>query len=226
MAGNSSSGNHVPDGYAVQSGIALRPHVLTATTKALLKALKPSLREDGLEAVVLADRSHWVFDADSTLSDTTNNLVLTPDSGNGRWLRTDQAVILKLPCSYATADAAVLFTVPEGFVLLPAGMPYWEVTTAFAGGSSSAIGIASSRTGFTAAGAVLGGAAGNVEADLAAGVKAGTIGTGFDSLAEIKAGVFVEGDTFTFERITSVFTSGAGYVCIPVLVCHDSPATP
>lgn len=225
MAGNSQSGNHVPDGYAVQSGIALRPHVLSATTKTLLKALPASLREEGLEALVLEDRSRWVFDADSTLSDATNNLVLTPDAGSGRWIRVDSSFVMKLPFSYATADGATLFTVPEGFALRPSGLPYWEVTAAFAGGSSSAIGIASSRTGFTAAGAVLGGAAGDVEADLTAGIKAGTIGTGFDTIAEQHAGLFEEGDTFTFERITSVFTSGSGYVCIPVNVAV-APATP
>lgn len=205
--------------------VSLFHNVISAATIAALKAVPANLRHTGLEATVRADRSRWVFDASSSLSDTTNNLVLTPDAGSGRWIRVDSSFVMKLPFSYATADGATLFTVPEGFALRPSGLPYWEVTAAFAGGSSSAIGIASSRTGFTAAGAVLGGAAGDVEATLVAGIAAGTIGTGFDSLAEIQAGLFEEGDTFTFERITSVFTSGSGYVCIPVNVAV-APATP
>lgn len=199
--------------------------LFAASTRATLKAVPSDLRYEGAQATVLSDRSRWVFSTAAVVADTSENLVLTPDVGSGRWMRADQSFVMKLAIGFALADGAVIHTVPEGFAIRPTGLPYWEVTEAWTGGSGSAIGIASSRTGFTAAGAVLGGAAGDVLATLVAGIVAGTIGTGFDTPAEVAAGLFEEGDTFTFERITSVFTAGAGFACIPVAIA-TAPATP
>jgi hypothetical protein len=83
---------------------------------------------------------------------------------------------------------------------------YWEVTTGFTGGSSSAIGISSSNsTGHTTKGDLLGGSGGDVAATLVAGYPSGTIG------ADIAAGLMmVAADTVRFDRITSAFTAGAG----------------
>lgn len=224
--GHDSTGQWVKEARTAQSGVILRPHGgFAVSTKTALKAIPKDLRQQGIEVIVLADRSRWVFIAASALADTSENLVITPNVGTGRWLRADQAFVAKLPIAFGLADNAVIHTVPEGFALRPAGMPYWENTVAWTGGSSSSIGISSSRTGFTADGAVLGGAAGDVAATLVAGIRPGTVGVGFDSLAEIQAGLFVEGDTFIYNEITSAFTAGEGFVCIPVALAA-APLTP
>jgi hypothetical protein len=200
--------------------------VATRATRAAVKAIAAANRFDGMLVTVLTDNSMWRFNAASTLADdTAQELALEPDAGTGCWIRADKAFVMQLPVAFGRADGDTIETILEGFALRLAALPYWEVTTSWAGGSSSAIGIASNKTGYTAAGAVLGGAAGDVAATLDAGVAAGTIGTGFDSLAELQAALFVEGDTFTYEEITSAFTAGAGFVCIPVVVAL-SPATP
>ncbi|NUP08447.1 MAG: hypothetical protein HOW73_20550 [Polyangiaceae bacterium] len=125
-------------------------------------------------------------------------------------------VDLAFPIAFGTADGAVLGTVPTGCALLVL-RGFWEVTTAFSGGSSSAIGLASSQAPHTTAGDLLGGASGNVEADLTAGIKEGTVG------ADQAAGILlVAGATITFERITSAFTAGAGYAHLVCVVIKPS----
>lgn len=126
----------------------------------------------------------------------------------GRWLAVPgQMVDLALACAYTTADAATLYTMPTGANLrLAPG--YWEVTTGFTGGSSSAIGLSSDQTGHTTKGDLLGGSGGDVTATLgtAADYIEGTIG------ADIAAGVILKaGKLVRFDRITSVFTAGAGF---------------
>jgi hypothetical protein len=64
---------------------------------------------------------------------------------------------VKLAISSATADGAVLWTVPAGHRVRIVHA-HWHVTTAFAGGSSSAIGIDSSNAAYNTAGDILGGA--------------------------------------------------------------------
>ena len=139
-------------------------------------------------------------------------LVATPAAAPsaGRWLRCPGAVDLALPIAFGTADGAVLLTIPTGarFKLESA---HWEVTTGFTGGSSSAIGVASSLN--ATAGDILGGAGGDVTATLGtAGIKTGTIGAIMDTDAELHAQMYVAASNFTFERVTSAFTAGAGYV--------------
>lgn len=149
-----------------------------------------------------------------------DQLVIIPDDRNvavdtdlaaslaGRWLAVPgQMVDLALACTYATADAATLYTMPVGanMRLVPG---YWEVTTGFTGGSSSAIGLSSDQTGHTTKGDLLGGSGGDVTATLgsAADYIEGTIG------ADIAAGVILKaGKLVRFDRITSVYTAGAGY---------------
>lgn len=122
---------------------------------------------------------------------------------------------LKLPIAFGTADAAILFTVPtltNGAAALQIDSLYWEITTSFTGGASSAIGVSSSNTNFSTKGDLLGGASGDVAATLVStGVtyKGGTLGTKFGSNGKI---MLIAGDTIRFDRITSAFTAGAGYV--------------
>lgn len=181
----------------------------TPANAAALTALTASQRADGMMAM-LDDGTKWRFDAASTAADTSGNLVLTPDAGTGRWMRADNFVDIKLAVGFATADAAVLFTVPVGFRLRPTH-PFWEVTTAFTGGSSSAIGLSSSHAAASTKGDLLGGASGDVLAGLTAGLK-GTVGT---SIADGSTIALVAADTILFDRITSVFTAGAGFAHVP-----------
>lgn len=120
---------------------------------------------------------------------------------------------IKVPVDFSTADTAVLFTIPTRSRVLAA---YWEVTTPFTGGASSAIGVSSSQSPYTAKGSVHGGAAGDVAATLVAGVMQGTQGTAVTSGAKV---VMLEaGATLRFDRVTSAFTAGAGYVHIELMV--------
>lgn len=130
-------------------------------------------------------------------------------AADGTWSRNISAnFALKLAVAYTTADAAVLLTVPTGKRLLLERI-FWEVITGFSGGSSSAIGLSSSQTGYTTKGDLLGGASGDVAATLVAGVKGGTLGADFGSNGII---LLEPASTIRFDRITSVFTAGAGYV--------------
>lgn len=116
---------------------------------------------------------------------------------------------LKLAVGFATADLAVLFTVPADKRVLLEQL-FWEIVTGFTGGTSSAIGISSSRSPHNTAGDLLGGASGDVAAALVAGVTQGTIGASFS--AAPKTVVLEAGDTILYNRITSAFAAGAGYV--------------
>jgi hypothetical protein len=215
------------DGVAVQAGSAVTGPTgasggLSAgsvATKAAVKAVSAANRFDGMMLMVRADGSLWRFAATSVLQDDeAQELVLEPDASTGAWLRMDKAAILRLPIAFGDADHDAILTVPAGFVMRLIGLPFWEITTGFAGGSSSAIGIATDITGYDTAGDILGGAAGDVAATLVAGIIPGTIGPKLDTEAERQALVFQGGDLVTYEEITSAFTSGAGFVCLPVAI--------
>ena len=124
---------------------------------------------------------------------------------------------LKLPFTFATADAAVLLTIPtitNGAVGLQIDSLFWEITTSFTGGASSAIGISSTNANYNTKGDLLGGASGDVAATLVSTgltYKGGTIGAKFGSNGKV---VLVAGDVIRFDRITSAFTAGAGFVHI------------
>lgn len=128
------------------------------------------------------------------------------------------AGVLKLPISYSTADNEVLFTVPDGHHLR-VNRAWWNVQTQFSGGSSSAIGASSSNSSYSTAGDIIGGASGDVSATLATGQKGGTIGAKFGSNGVV---VLAPGDTIKFNRITSAFTAGAGYLMVEVVEVGDA----
>ncbi len=127
---------------------------------------------------------------------------------------------LKLPISFNTADGAVLFTVPAGH-FLRVNRSYWNVQSAFTGGSSSTIGLSSSNAAYATKGDVLGGAAGDAQAALGAGIRGGTLGAKFASNGVI---LLSPGDTIRFDRITSAFTAGSGYAMVEVVEVGDGLA--
>ena len=134
----------------------------------------------------------------------------------GNWVRNGGEIwYLRLPISYATADAEVLYTVPTGMTISFSGC-FWEVTTAWTGGSSSAIGISSSLAPHDTAGDIHGGASGDVLATLTVGFKRGTLGVSFS--AAPNCCVLTAGATVKFNRITSAFTAGAGFIHLPGVV--------
>ena len=190
-------------------GAALKASVATLTA---LKALEDGgpARVHGNEVLVDADGSRFYFHATSTLTGD-DVLVATPADAPtaGRWLRCAGFVDLALPFTYATADGATLLTVPTG-ARLQLVSAHWEITADMTGGSSSAIGVDSSVD--TTAGDILGGASGDVAATLVAGVNAGTIGAKMDTDTELHGQILPAAATIRFQRITSAFTAGSGYV--------------
>jgi hypothetical protein len=121
------------------------------------------------------------------------------------------AVHIKAPIAYTTANNAVLYTLPARMKI---NQLFWEVTTTFAGGTNSAIGVSSDTAPDETAGDLLGGGSGDVAATLVstgAVGKGGTIGASFGSNGVV---VLPAGAVIRFNRITSIFTSGAGFVHI------------
>ena len=198
-----------------ESGVAKAASVATMTALKALAAGGPA-RVHGNEVVVDADGSRWRFHSTSTLTGDDVFVATPADSPTaGRWLRATGAVRLSLPITYATADAAVLATLPTGSELKISDL-HWEITADFTGGSSSAIGVSSAKTGFSTKGDLLGGASGDVAATITAALSpaAGTAGAKMDTLAEVRAAIFKAADTIRFDRITSAFTAGTGNVIV------------
>jgi hypothetical protein len=197
-------------GTSFSSGVA---------TKAALSAIVAASRFDGMLTMVRADGSMWRFVAASTASeDEGQELVIEPDAGTGRWVTADKFKVLRLPVDFSMSDGDAILTVPADIVLRLAAFPFWDVTTGFTGGSSSAIGVSTSVTGYETGGDILGGAAGDVAATLVAGVAAGTLGGELDDNVGFQALALVEADELQFDAITDAFTAGAGFACIPVAI--------
>lgn len=203
-------GGH-PEAYDANGAQLMAVQGITApvATLAALKALGTTQRSNGTFSQVLADGSKWRFASASTLTGD-DLLVVTPTDAPsaGRWIRADAVVDLVLPITFNTADAAALYTVPAGFKLSLL-QAFWEVTTSWTGGSSSAIGLSSSNGGLSTAGDVLGGSGGDVLATLVStgAFAKGTVGA---KMGGKPAGVIVGAETIKFNRITSAFTAGAG----------------
>lgn len=185
---------------------------------AALKAIAAAARANGMLCMVLSDTaaevSLWRFHSTSTASDTSENLVATPAVGSGRWLRADKTVPLFLSVTHSNTDNSTIFTVPTGARLHPREA-WWEVTTNWTGGSSPAIGVHASPTGWTTKGDILGGASGDVGATLVTTSTrmTGTIGAKLDTRTNGRL-IMVAADTFKFDRITDVFSAGAANVRI------------
>jgi len=177
-----------------------------ALTLALLKALDVTDHVNGEVFVVNGNR--YVYNATSVLAGD-DIFVIAPTTGAGRYLLAPGYVFdLSLAIAFGTADAAVLATLPAGMYAL-IGRSYWEVTADWTGGSSSAIGVSSGQAPNSTKGDLLGGASGDVLATLvASSVRTlGTVG------AKVAGGILLKPtNTVRFDRITSAFTAGTGFV--------------
>lgn len=120
-----------------------------------------------------------------------------------------ETVDLRLAIGFATADAAVLYKVEPGLRLLVEQV-FVEVTTAFTGGTSAAIGLSASVAPHETKGDLFGGAGGELLAGLTVGMHAGTAGVSFS--ADPKMVLLEAGTEIRFDRIASAFAAGAGYV--------------
>lgn len=201
------------------------------TDRAALKAITATNRFDGMTALVKTDNSRWRFNSTATQAADaaagSECLVIVPTAGAGRWHRVDTSFVANLAFDFTMADATALLTMPEGFVARIADFPWYEIAVALTGGASSAIGVSTGKASYNTKGDILGGAAGDVAASLTAGVKLGTIGAQFGTLALWKGLILVEGDILRFDRITSAFTAGSGALRVPLIVTsNDSPLTP
>lgn len=161
----------------------------------------------GMQCLQLDTGYVWRYDAESEATDTTSKAAIAVTAG-GAWLRGDKRIHVKVAIAFGTANNAVLFTVPDG-LKLALSRAWWEVTTGFTGGTSSAIGLSSSNSAYSTAGDLLGGASGDLAATLVAGQIGGTIGAKFGSNGVV---VLSAADTVKFNRIASVYTAGAGFV--------------
>jgi hypothetical protein len=182
-------------------------------TLAALKAIPAENRVHGMEILLslAGSISRWWFHSTSEVTGD-DQLVISPTAGSGKWLRLPGAARLVFPITSATADAAVLYTVPTG-ALLNVRELFWTISVNFSGGSSSAIGVSSTKTNFTTKGDLLGGAGGDVAATLAAAASPamGTIGAGFDTLAKRRV-LWKATEIFRFDRVVSAYTAGTGAV--------------
>lgn len=194
---------------SVGSGAMLAP----VANIAALTATDITSVQNGTLCLVLADNtgamSVWRYHSTSTATESTKFFVAAPDSGAGAWLNTSREVAIKPAVAFTTTDAAVLFTVPTGARLHPR-KAWWDITTSFAGGSSSAIGLSTSVSGFSTKGDLLGGASGDLAATLVSTNTrmVGTVGATLTSTSRL---IMIAADTVKFDRITDVYTSGAGF---------------
>lgn len=194
----------------------------TVATRTALAAIAAGSRADGDVVIVTGDGSQWYFSAASSLaadglSVEGCNIVIVPGAGTGRWLRKDSIFVAKIPIGFGTADAAQLMLVPAGYSVKVLDDPTWDVTTGFTGGTASAIGISGSNAGINVKGDLLGGASGDVTATLGStGIKQGTVGAKMGSFANRRAARLEATEYLRFDRITSAFTTGAGFVHVPI----------
>lgn len=189
---------------------------------AALQALAATSLTDGQVFILQTDGSEWRYAAASVLTSDLGagalgpNLVATATTaGTGAFLRVGRDIDVTAATTFATADAAVLWTVPVGFVVQVL-TAFHHVTTSWTGGSSSAIGASTSSGGGSTKGDILGGSSGDVAAGL---LSTGTYGKGTKGTQiGSPALVLVGGDTLRFDRITSVFTAGASTIHFPMRV--------
>ncbi len=160
---------------------------------------------------------NFKFVTGSVVTDASAKWVLAPNvnPAGGKWITVDPFFELASFVQFTQADASALWTIPTGFrcrIL----RPFFEVGTAWTGGAASSIGLSSSNAAYNTKGDLMGGAAGDIAANLAAGFK-GTAGAKIAAMyATLPPVILIAGDTIRWDRITSAFTAGTGIVHCPI----------
>lgn len=148
------------------------PDVIDSIYAGYTQAAALALPEKSLRGRIWIDGQPYYWSDTCTVDDASNLLALRPTvitsaASPGRFVAELPHHVLDLAFTAATADAAVLFTVPTGCKLQLVAL-WWDIATNMTGGTASAIGVSSTKSGFTAKGCLLGGAAGDVAATLTA----------------------------------------------------------
>lgn len=160
-----------PGGAGGKYGVNL-PDVLDSIYASYTQAQALALTEKNFRGRIWIDGVPYVWSDTCTVDDASNLLALRPTAiasaaTAGRFVAEGPDLIMGIPFAASAADAAVLFTTPTGVKLHILDL-WWDMDVNAAGGSSSAIGISSGKTGFTQKGCLLGGRGGDVAATLAA----------------------------------------------------------
>lgn len=153
-------------------------------------------------------------------ADATAQLIINPNfGGTGQWQCVDPYFNLQIPASTfnaTLADGATVFTIPAGYRIMPLRFMQ-EIAVAWTGGTNSAIGLSSNNAAYNTKGDLMGGAGGDVAANLASGFQ-GTIGTKMAAMYATRPPVvLVAGNTIRFDRIVDVFAAGSGILNIQCL---------
>ncbi len=149
-------------------------------------------------------------------------VVPTVGGGSGRWIRRDTSLDLLLPVSSASTDALSLLTVPDEITLQPLySAIYLEITTIWAGGINSTIGLSYSTPSVAQNKGNLAGAVAGNGGFTATFFAAMTLGSQF-AAGLAQAVVLSPTSQIFFDRIVSAFTSGAGLFHVP---CYNYATT-
>lgn len=205
------NGEHLTRASANRHNLPTIIRALLGMTLTELKAVPPAARED--YSRIRVDGKDYIWHATSTLTGDDLLVVAPADGSDGRWLLAPQQTVqLSLPFTFETADAAALLTMPAGALLIPRDF-WWYITANMTGGTASAIGVSTTHAAHTTKGDLLGGATGDVAATLTAAASPtfGTIGTVWTTLAERQI-ILQPAEIIRFDRITSAFTAGSGFV--------------
>lgn len=164
--------------------------------------------------------STFRFVAGGAAADATAQLIINPavGSASGQWQCVDPFFVLYWNSNIITsalANNATLFTVPAGYRIAPLRFVL-EVGTSWTGGTNSAIGISSDNAAYSTAGDLMGGAGGNVAADLTTGGFRGTNGTKMAAMYATQPPVIlVAGNVIRWNRIVDAFAAGNGVLQCP-----------
>lgn len=158
------------------------------------------------------------FQLGSALADSTAQMVISPGTNpaGGKWLLVDQFINLQFALDFNFTNNQVIFTVPTGIRLLVL-RPFLEVGTPWTGGVASAIGVSSNNAAYNTAGDLMGGAGGDLTANLGSGFQ-GTAGTKIATMYSTRPPVvLIGGNTILWNRIVSAYTAGNGVLNVPCL---------
>ena len=200
--------------FKTTNGVLDLPTLLASIDAELASvAAVQALTADDWNGVVYVGAKPYRWRAASLANDTTGQLAIRPTaiaSGDPGRFELDDAstTILGAACTFATANSAVLYTVPVGFTLLVTPRAWWNNSIAWTGGTVASIGMSSSNAGYNTPGDLHGGAGGDLTAAMGTGYKVGSaIGA---KLASSGIVILTGGDTIIFNRIVDVYTAGAG----------------
>lgn len=185
------------------------------------------------EALILsvgpdAQQGRYIFLPTSTSPDNNQGqLIVAPTSGgSGRWVRRDPFIDLVLSAAPATVDGAQLVVVPAELTLTPILRLFYEVTTAWAGGTPQ-ISLSFSTPAIPRA-----------QSNLTVAISpllfttvcfyAAYPGSGLTEGGDLPAPVLSPGSIIYWDRVTGVATTGALRAHIPCMnyATAITPVTP